>query len=111
MTTTANDNGDPDGQFRLLASSFMNVANWNAIPGAPSADYPAFAFECDGYRVAIYREPGDPRWSWIIYPSHGRVTQNWSLTAVEAKLDASRELILLIRGEPMLADAADDDPW
>jgi hypothetical protein len=33
MTTTANDDGDPDGQFRLLASSFMNVANWNAIPG------------------------------------------------------------------------------
>jgi hypothetical protein len=39
------------------------------------------------------------------------VTQNWSLTAVEAKLDALRELILLVRGEPMLADAADDDPW
>jgi hypothetical protein len=73
------------------------------LPGVAGVYDPAVGFEGGGYRVAVYGTPDkEPGWGWAIRPHPGSdedIEPNWSFTAAEAKQDAWRELVRLIRDE------------
>jgi hypothetical protein len=106
---TSDDSMDaPHGAGQTLGRPSQLVQS----PGIAGVYDPAIGFECAGYRVTVYATPDkEPGWGWAIHPHPGSdrdIRTNWSVTAAEAKQDAWRELVRLIRGERRSGHAADD---
>jgi hypothetical protein len=90
-------------RLTALARRWADERNWFTLPGIAGVYDPAAVFEGGGYRVAVYGSPDkQPGWGWAIQTHPGSdedIETNWSFTAAEAKQDAWRELVRLIRGE------------
>ena len=86
----------------IAARRWADEAHWFELPGLAGHYDPVFGFDCAGYRVTIYGTPAKkPGWGWAVRPDPGSdsdIGTNWSFTAAEAKQDAWRELVRLIRG-------------
>ena len=107
---TSNDS--MDARLTALARRWADEAHWFPLPGIAGHYDPVVGFDCAGYRVTIYGTPAKgPGWGWAVRPhpsSDSDIGTNCSFTFAEAKQDAWRELVRLIRGERTSGPAADD---